>query len=168
MKTYLNPFAAGQTNQIADVVGGGNASSQNSLIAEFGLQDASSVDSVQVKWPSGQVSNLTNQSIDQLLTITEPSPFSSSGGDHAVLMPRVTAGAAMIAYALPARNVRVSIFDVSGRVVRVIDYDRGPNGAQEVTWNWIDHRGRAVPAGVYLYRIEGGGQREFGRLLRVK
>ncbi len=69
----LTPFGSEQTSQIHDVVGGGNYLSQGSLTAEFGLKLAAIADTVEVTWPSGAFSTLTNVNADQVITITEPS-----------------------------------------------------------------------------------------------
>jgi hypothetical protein len=45
--------------------------SQNSVIAHFGLGDASRVDTVEARWPSGQVSILTNLAVNRLYSIVE-------------------------------------------------------------------------------------------------
>jgi enediyne biosynthesis protein E4 len=42
------------------------------LIAHFGLGDASAVDTLRIEWPSGTVQELTNVPANQILTITEP------------------------------------------------------------------------------------------------
>ncbi len=45
--------------------------SQNSLLSEFGLGDAASIDSIRVTWPSGQIADLTNEAVNRTLSITE-------------------------------------------------------------------------------------------------
>lgn len=60
--------------QIRKVEGQSTFMGQNSLIVHFGLGTASVVDSVIIQWPSGADSVLTNQSVNQLLTIEEKIP----------------------------------------------------------------------------------------------
>lgn len=59
--------------QVREISGGndGGVGGQNSLNAEFGLGDASVIDSIKVEWPSGIVQVLTNISPNQFLNITE-------------------------------------------------------------------------------------------------
>ena len=45
----------------------------NSLNAEFGLGNASIIDSIRIEWTSGNVQVLTNVAVNQFLTITEQS-----------------------------------------------------------------------------------------------
>ena len=49
--------------------GGGN---MGGLLAHFGLGDATKADLVRIEWPSGNVQELTDVSLDQQLTVTEP------------------------------------------------------------------------------------------------
>jgi hypothetical protein len=76
----LTPYGSGQTSQIRDVVGGGSYLSQGSLTAEFGLRLAAVADTVEVTWPSGELSTMTKVSADQVLTIVEPSGMATDGG----------------------------------------------------------------------------------------
>ncbi len=65
---------AGGRTQIREVSGGAGYFSQDSLTAEFGLGQATVVDSVQVRWPSGTVQTLLNVAVDQRLGIIEEIP----------------------------------------------------------------------------------------------
>ena len=58
-----------------------------------------------------------------------------------------------LASASPA-PVTVSVFDVTGRVVRTLMSGQllSP-GTTQITWSGDDEHGRAVPAGVYLFRV---------------
>jgi flagellar hook assembly protein FlgD len=55
---------------------------------------------------------------------------------------------------IPRRaNVNISVYDVVGRLVRVLlDEEVGP-GRKEIIWNGTDSKGRNVGSGVYLYRM---------------
>ncbi|MEO0078286.1 MAG: FlgD immunoglobulin-like domain containing protein, partial [candidate division WOR-3 bacterium] len=60
-------------------------------------------------------------------------------------------------YALPsAAQVRVSVCDASGRVVRDLVNSGGElvaPGVYSVAWNCRDDSGRELPAGIYFYRL---------------
>lgn len=58
-----------QMNEIS----GGTYRSQNSLNAEFGLGDATIIDSIKIEWPSGLQQVSTNVAVNRFLTITEVS-----------------------------------------------------------------------------------------------
>lgn len=58
-------------SQMREVSGQTGFYGQNSLNAEFGLGDATVIDSIRIEWPSGIVQILTDVAVDQFLTITE-------------------------------------------------------------------------------------------------
>ncbi|HOX25561.1 MAG TPA: MBL fold metallo-hydrolase [Candidatus Krumholzibacteria bacterium] len=62
---------------------------------------------------------------------------------------------------------RLEIFDVAGR--RTWD-ERfvAPAGPYQLTWRGVDHRGDAVPAGVYLYRLTMPDGQGTGRMTLAK
>jgi len=61
------------------------------------------------------------------------------------------------------RTVRISIYDVTGRLVaRPVDAMR-PAGIQEVNWDRKD-----LPSGIYFYRIEAGEERQSGRIVHIR
>ena len=78
--------------------------------------------------------------------------------------------ATTIAYTLPrAATVRLDIYDVSGRRIRnLVDGVSEAAGPHRVIWDGSDDHGRAVPAGVYVYRLEAAGAREARSLVLVR
>lgn len=79
--------------------------------------------------------------------------------------PRTT-----IAYeAVAGAPVRLCVFDVAGRLVRVlVDEPAAPGGRREATWDGRDDQGRAVAAGAYFCRLEAGGHGETRRMMLVR
>jgi enediyne biosynthesis protein E4 len=65
---YLN--AAG-TRQRGDVLSGGSYLSSNDMRVHFGLADATSVDEVEIRWPSGAVEKIVPAKIDGIFTVEE-------------------------------------------------------------------------------------------------
>ena len=61
-------------------------------------------------------------------------------------------------------RARLSIFDVRGRRVTVVE---GPSGSRLV-WEGRDAVGNVVGAGIYLYRLEVGKLRQQGRVVVVR
>jgi len=53
-----------------------------------------------------------------------------------------------------AQFVRLSVFDIGGRLVEVIVNERRGVGPHHVTWIGRDSRGREVPSGTYVVRLE--------------
>jgi hypothetical protein len=98
--------AAGST-QTREVSGGNGWSAQDSPRVEFGLGAATTVTSLTVRWPSGQVQILSNVPVDRLITVTEPGfvPITAlSGGFNpgVAFDLRLTTGGADVASAILA------------------------------------------------------------------
>lgn len=63
-----------------------------------------------------------------------------------------------ISFDLPVPGmVRLSIFTVSGQLVRTLVHERYPAGRHAVSWNGRNEEGKLVASGVYLYRLETAG-----------
>ncbi len=62
-------------------------------------------------------------------------------------------------------HVRLDVFNILGqRVVTLIDEER-PAGFHRVLWDGTDASGRAVGAGVYIYRLSTGNWRDARKLM---
>jgi enediyne biosynthesis protein E4 len=66
-----DPKAAKPLVQIDEVRSGGSYYSQNDLRLHFGLDQATSVDLVEIRWPSGQVDNFKDLGANKLYTVLE-------------------------------------------------------------------------------------------------
>ncbi len=74
----------------------------------------------------------------------------------------------IIPYQLPApAHVRLEIFNVLGQHVATLVDREQPAGRHTATWHGTDTAGRAVAAGLYLYRIRGTGTSETRRMVLV-
>ena len=74
----------------------------------------------------------------------------------------------IIPYQLPtAGHVRLEVFNVLGqRLATLVDAERSA-GAHTAQWDGTDAAGRAVGAGVYIYRLSSGGMTESRRMVLV-
>ncbi|MBM3315056.1 T9SS type A sorting domain-containing protein [candidate division WOR-3 bacterium] len=62
-------------------------------------------------------------------------------------------------YALPRAGVAaVKVFDIAGREVRCLLNGAAPAGTRTLVFDGRDSRGRTLPAGVYLLRLETEGR----------
>jgi hypothetical protein len=78
--------------------------------------------------------------------------------------PRTT-----IAFDLPAASrVRLSVFDLRGRLVRTLLDESRSAGRHDVVWEGRSDQGRRVASGVYLLRLEANGAVETRRVALVK
>ncbi|HLK17711.1 MAG TPA: CRTAC1 family protein [Bryobacteraceae bacterium] len=64
-------ITAGGRKRSSVVMSGGSYYSQNSLVTHFGLGSASTVDQLEIRWPSGLVQSWSNVAANQKVTATE-------------------------------------------------------------------------------------------------
>ena len=76
----------------------------------------------------------------------------------------------VIPYDVPAggAHVTLTVYDVTGRVVRTLLDTHVSQGRRSVTWDGCDHRGRAVASGVYFYRLEASGYAKTHKMVLVE
>jgi hypothetical protein len=75
-----------------------------------------------------------------------------------------------ISYDIPAggADVNISIFDVSGRLVRELVREHRPAGVSSAQWNGENDRGQRVASGVYFYRMRAGDFVETKKMVLLK
>ena len=74
------PTAGGKPlKQIDELRSGGSYFSQNDLRLHFGLDQARKVDLIEIRWLSGQVDQLKNLEVNQLVVIEEGGKILKSG-----------------------------------------------------------------------------------------
>jgi cytochrome c peroxidase len=72
--------------------------------------------------------------------------------------PARTSGEIRLTLAQPA-EIHLAVVDVSGRIVRNLLVGQPvAEGVTALTWNGHDEHGRAVPSGVYFYRLQSGSR----------
>jgi hypothetical protein len=76
----------------------------------------------------------------------------------------------VIAYDLPrAASVDLRIYDVSGRLVRVLESDsQSDAGTHTATWDGRDDSGAPVSSGVYFCKLSANGETVQGRMVLLK
>jgi len=69
----------------------------------------------------------------------------------------------------PSR-VRLAVFDMAGRLVRVLVDESTPleQGRHVSAWNGVDADGHATPAGIYVIRLEARGASATRRVVRLR
>ncbi len=74
-----------------------------------------------------------------------------------------------IAFDLPAAGqAQLAVYDVAGRLVRVLAAGLLPAGRQQLDWDGRDAAGREAAAGVYLARLSAAGRSDTQRLVMLK
>jgi subtilisin family serine protease len=83
--------------------------------------------------------------------------------------PNPFVGATRIAYDLPEDSkVELKIFDVSGRMVRILENRLLPAGGYEAVWDGRDAGGRDLASGIYFYRLETAKYTSTKRMFLMK
>ena len=65
-------------------------------------------------------------------------------------------------------DLRLAIFDVHGRMVRVLVDDEVSAGTHDATWDGRDASGERLANGVYLIRLEGDGRAQLRRTVLMR
>jgi len=75
------------------------------------------------------------------------------------IIPNPARGAMRFTLELPdAAEVRVEVFDLDGRRVRMLSPGRLPAGSRSLAWDGTDAFGARVAPGIYFNRVQVGGQ----------
>jgi hypothetical protein len=84
----------------------------------------------------------------------------------------VTSNAVSIKYSIPSRigsaDVRITIFDVTGRAVRNLLPGTQNAGSYSADWDLRDEDGSSVPSGIYFYRLTAGEETITEKLMVVR
>jgi len=103
---------------------------------------------------NGIASNIFALQVLQAGPVGVPDPVGPDGISFARPNPNPVRGPMTFRYALPrAAAVRLAIFDVTGRQVRVLVSDANASGAHAINWDLRDERGALVGAGTYFARL---------------
>jgi hypothetical protein len=82
--------------------------------------------------------------------------------------PNPVAVRTVVAFDLPASSrVRAALYDVSGRLVRILADEPLPAGKHQRAWDRRDRSGQPVPSGVYFLRLDAGVHRSFQKIVVV-
>ena len=74
----------------------------------------------------------------------------------------------IIPYQLAASSqVRLEVFNLLGQRIATLVDEARPAGFHTATWHATDRAGRAVAAGVYIYRMTVGEERQTGRMVLI-
>ncbi len=103
---------------------------------------------------STSVSELTPASARTLLLQNEPNPFNPTTRLPFVLSQK--------------SHVRLGVYDVRGRLVRVLADDVLPSGLHALQWQGNFDAGVAAPSGVYWYRLTVDGKDQARKMVLIR
>jgi hypothetical protein len=170
-------IVTGGTQQIREVSGGSGCGCQDSPTVEFGLGAIAVVDTLQVRWPTGELETMTGLAVDQLLVFEQGSMTSVEGVGAVRYAWRFEGGypnpfnlETTVRYSLPEpQSVNLQVYDVRGRLVRVlVDDTRVEAGRHWVVWDGRDRRGQQAAPGVYFCRLQAGPHAETRRVVLLR
>ena len=170
-------IVAGAHKIIRDISAGSGIYSQDAPTALAGLYIEADVDSIQVFWPSGLVTDTTNVPINQIITMRETQSQTGVGDDPLPVIARLLAASpnpfragTSIAYELSQRSpVRLFVMDAQGRLLRVLEsaQDKEP-GRYSERWDGRTEAGAQVAPGVYFYSLSANGLRQSYPIVLVR
>lgn len=156
--------------QFRQVLGQTGYNAQAPLDVELGLGDATGVDSVVVRWPSGIRQVLAEVAVNQRLEVVEAAPVDVPDGGGPVIVPVPSEidlaphpwrdGGRLRIDEVAAGPVRVVLADVTGREVAILH--EGAHGGGRMA---LELATGGVAPGVYAIRVEAGGRRLERRLV---
>jgi enediyne biosynthesis protein E4 len=128
----------------------------------FGIGQATSIDSLVIRWPRGNMEVFKNLAINTYHKITELG--SASVVERAVEMPAAFSLAqnypnpfnpeTTIDFSLPDNsNARLEVFNMCGQKVATLVHGAQPAGRHSVQWRGCDDENHVLPSGVYLYKL---------------
>ncbi|MFC1485517.1 PQQ-binding-like beta-propeller repeat protein [Candidatus Latescibacterota bacterium] len=86
-------------------------------------------------------------------------------------------GSTTISFSIPRQNdgtgehgirTRISVYDLTGRVVRTVLYDNRQAGIYTIRWNGLDDNGNRIPSGMYLVSLSTGNVRKTTKIVLMK
>jgi hypothetical protein len=112
----------------------------------------------------------TSVELGTLGTVTGvPTPAAPRGAWLAPPLPNPAPGSFTLRFAQPREaRASLSIYDVSGRLVRQVERGELTAGEHVVRWNGRDDAGGIVPAGIYFLRLDVDGDLLTRRLVVVR
>jgi len=83
--------------------------------------------------------------------------------------PNPFKGNTLIRYHLPRTAfVNLSVYDVTGRLIRKIAKEEQKRGWYSITWDGKDNNSKILPSGIYYCRLSQGNSTQTRKILLVK
>lgn len=64
--------------------------------------------------------------------------------------------------------IDLKIYDLTGRIIRVLDSGEKISGTHQVIWDSRDANSKKVPSGVYFIRLKGGNLKRVARCIVLR
>jgi len=93
-----------------------------------------------------------------ILYQNEPNPFLIGGANE-------TLNTEISFFVADKRMVTLTLHDVRGELIKTLFAGNANAGKHQISWNGMDRFDRLVPTGVYIYRLDSGGEKISRRML---
>lgn len=82
--------------------------------------------------------------------------------------PNPVAEQTMVKFDIPAPSlVRAALYDVTGRLVRIVADEPLPAGQHQLAWDRRNSSGESVPSGIYFLRLDAGAHQSHQKIVVV-
>ncbi len=145
--------------QIREVRSGESYGIMNSLKTHFGLGTATAITKIVVKWPSGNVDEVLNPSINQSLSIIEGSTLSTTNPDTISklrIYPNPTSNVITVEASNKASKVSYNLYDVSGKLLKA-NQSLPLNNQMSL---------QTLAAGVYMLQVTIDGETSMRKIIK--
>lgn len=164
---------AGSLIQLKEVHSGSSFASMHSLELGFGLKDNTSIDKITITWPSGNIQELTNLSVNQILTITEQNTVtgidditSSVPKDYQLSQnfPNPFNPSTQIQFSIKENSfVTLKVFDVLGKEIATLVNKELNTGVYNFKFN-----AENLTSGIYFYKLTAGKYTETRKMILLR
>jgi hypothetical protein len=160
--------------QIREIFGQTGYNSQNSLNEEFGLGNASIIDSLIVKWPNGNTESFTNVALNRFITVTENQGITNINNSGIVLTgdyelsqnyPNPFNPVTKINFSIPVDSrVTLKIYDTAGKEIAVLMN----NESKKAGYFTTEFNGENFASGIYFYTIKANDFVQTKKMILIK
>jgi hypothetical protein len=163
---------SGDLVQIRDIQAGSTGGMTNgNMWAHFGLGEATTVDSVIIRWPNGLVSEVTGLAVDQYHTLSQtaldlPDVQTAVARNFALHQnyPNPFNPVTTIAFTIPVRSdVRIELVNTLGETIKIIASGSYAAGVHAVNFDGSD-----LASGLYFYKLQAGSFVDVKKLVLLK
>jgi hypothetical protein len=154
------------------VEGGSGGKGQNSLPVEFGIGNATVIDSVIIRWTNGLVQRFANIAPNQIIDAVEgqtigvqnsgeivPSKYSLSQNYPNPFNPITNVKFSIV----NSGTVKIIVYDIMGKEVQSLVNEKLSVGTYEIAFD-----GSNLNSGIYFYTLTAGDYTETKKMVLVK
>jgi len=168
---------AGNLIQYKEVRSGSSFASMNCMDLGFGLKDKTIIDKITITWPSGNIQELKNVNINQILKIKEQNTVTGIEDNSSVLpknfslrqnYPNPFNPSTQIQFSIKKHSfVSLKIYDILGNEIKTLVSKELDAGVYNYKFN-ISNSNKGITSGVYFYRLRAGNFSDTKKMILLK